>query len=1203
MSVADDQPAVNSRAWIENWLGQIITNGQDIAIATAVTELPSTKRRFDMVTPPQSALEEDSPRKRKRREQQAGSASKPTNKVEMEDEDLEKTPSATSTKSTRRSASPVKPFTLSMLQKPVQYVEFADDAVKKLPIEIQQLYRDIKDLAVDREGFIPASFKAHLQELLPDAKKRYYSDNEQLDTDETKRELEIILEIKADAQMCRSSNASEAAWNSDVHSPLLKLALKPCKKPQLRRHVMTSTRINSIFIPPMHEGSYYDVAGSKMVDYAIALHPEESDALDIAIRRILQYSPAATHYFNHAAYDPIRFAPTAVSIETTTGANGLQEARLQLGIWIASWSFRLHQLLETRQTRHGDGDGRAGAGSPQTLIPLPVIIVVEHDWKLLFACDRGNRISDRPCLPPSSIYDVAYFCSGYPKFTIMAQWGTRRVSTALSYGLCTPVHSMPLSKEDLQIISERPLGAVLDPFRDKLRNNDTNNEPQQEDVASLLSALVGSTAAFSLASPDRRGNVAVKLFAIQQQVRGGSIDLGQFRPLIRHVIASSDVDIWEAVYTIIENSRDITPPSSSIAATFNGTPVKSNSSRLADTETRDIVEKELFFEIRDCTFRNVGGFIDKFFNPEGWGEAQKAMLKAVMAEHSGKTWAGFPTVPDEKPVWDWLQSLEESCLPDASYKLQTTKTASQFKERKGQMDLFFQRPAKKPSSTPTYKDILVIGEHKKSFDKGRFKEDFLQLTRYVRGVFTDQPTRRYVHGFLLCASMMELWIFDRSGPYSSGIFDIHQEPDKFARALVGYATMDDATMGLDTFIDRKHGHHCVTLNDANDREMSMRLARPIVRQKAVVCRGTTCFDTRGGNVAKFSWVSDKRKLEVEQLKLAEQRGVQGVARVVAHRQITTIAEIREGLDFRERHRFRNETAQLDGLPSTSSGDKRKSSSDHSSESASGSKRLRPSTQKPKLLQMTGQSLSNLIRPSLYTSGEDLWDNRIYSCLVISPAGRVISDFRTIEELLRAMRDAIKAHQSLYTVGNILHRDISSNNIIITKPELADGFEGMLIDLDLAKERDSGPSGARHQTGTMQFMAVEVLRRVDHTYRHDLESFFYVLLWMCARQSWRNGFANQEKPPQESRLRKWEGGRFQDIADAKRGHMTVDGLEDIMGEFPKSLAGVKPLCLKIRKILFPLDKDERTIFGTPAGDPNQLYRPVLAAFDEAIHSLE
>lgn len=57
---------------------------------------------------------------------------------------------------------------------------------------------------------------------------------------------------------------------------------------------------------------------------------------------------------------------------------------------------------------------------------------------------------------------------------------------------------------------------------------------------------------------------------------------------------------------------------------------------------------------------------------------------------------------------------------------------------------------------------------------------------------------------------------------------------------------------------------------------------------------------------------------------------------------------------------------------------------------------------------------------------------------------------------------------------------------------------MLNNLNLAKVRNSGLGGARHQTGTMQFIAVEVLRTVDYTYRYNLKSFFYVLLWMCAR---------------------------------------------------------------------------------------------------------
>ncbi|EQK99162.1 serine/threonine-protein kinase Sgk2 [Ophiocordyceps sinensis CO18] len=56
---------------------------------------------------------------------------------------------------------------------------------------------------------------------------------------------------------------------------------------------------------------------------------------------------------------------------------------------------------------------------------------------------------------------------------------------------------------------------------------------------------------------------------------------------------------------------------------------------------------------------------------------------------------------------------------------------------------------------------------------------------------------------------------------------------------------------------------------------------------------------------------------------------------------------------------------------------------------------------------------------------------------------------------------------------------------------------------------------------MQFMAVEVLLKADHTYRHDLESFFYVLLWMCAIESWTKIKLIGGKKPRKkkSRLRK------------------------------------------------------------------------------------
>lgn len=153
----------------------------------------------------------------------------------------------------------------------------------------------------------------------------------------------------------------------------------------------------------------------------------------------------------------------------------------------------------------------------------------------------------------------------------------------------------------------------------------------------------------------------------------------------------------------------------------------------------------------------------------------------------------------------------------------------------------------------------MIGEHKQSSQGPN--ELLLQLSRYMRDVFSNQPTRRFVHGFFLHGSKMELWVFDRSGPYSSGEFDIHEEPKVFVQSLAGYAHMSDEELGLDTFIQRRAERTSITLeSDARGKKRKLQLdPEPFVRQRATVCRGTTCFRTTDQkNVVKFSWTSDKR---------------------------------------------------------------------------------------------------------------------------------------------------------------------------------------------------------------------------------------------------------------------------------------------------------------------------------------------------------
>jgi hypothetical protein len=46
-----------------------------------------------------------------------------------------------------------------------------------------------------------------------------------------------------------------------------------------------------------------------------------------------------------------------------------------------------------------------------------------------------------------------------------------------------------------------------------------------------------------------------------------------------------------------------------IASTFKGTTVKLSSRRLAESEIREMLESNLFYEIKDCTFCNDGGVL------------------------------------------------------------------------------------------------------------------------------------------------------------------------------------------------------------------------------------------------------------------------------------------------------------------------------------------------------------------------------------------------------------------------------------------------------------------------------------------------------------------------------------------------------------------------------------------------------------------
>ncbi|KAF9067362.1 kinase-like domain-containing protein [Rhodocollybia butyracea] len=118
-------------------------------------------------------------------------------------------------------------------------------------------------------------------------------------------------------------------------------------------------------------------------------------------------------------------------------------------------------------------------------------------------------------------------------------------------------------------------------------------------------------------------------------------------------------------------------------------------------------------------------------------------------------------------------------------------------------------------------------------------------------------------------------------------------------------------------------------------------------------------------------------------------------------------------------------------------------------------------------------------------------------LMLDVVGEPLTKCISTHQFAQIISDALQAHYKAYRKAGVLHRDISSGNIIFFKSR------GYLIDWERSIKVTGIPPAARttERTGTWQFMSIKLLEDPDypHQVRDDLESFFYVMLFMlCIR---------------------------------------------------------------------------------------------------------
>ncbi|KAH9486261.1 hypothetical protein JR316_0000325 [Psilocybe cubensis] len=101
----------------------------------------------------------------------------------------------------------------------------------------------------------------------------------------------------------------------------------------------------------------------------------------------------------------------------------------------------------------------------------------------------------------------------------------------------------------------------------------------------------------------------------------------------------------------------------------------------------------------------------------------------------------------------------------------------------------------------------------------------------------------------------------------------------------------------------------------------------------------------------------------------------------------------------------------------------------------------------------------------------------------------LTQFSHIRELLTAFTDAVHAHHEAFESARMLHRDISSDNIMIDE-----NSRGLLVDWDQNKSTIGQQASLPERTGTWPFMAYRLIgEREDdasptHVKDYDLESF-------------------------------------------------------------------------------------------------------------------
>ncbi|KAB2569172.1 hypothetical protein DBV05_g12152 [Lasiodiplodia theobromae] len=621
--------------------------------------------------------------------------------------------------------------------------------------------------------------------------------------------------------------------------------------------------------------------------------------------------------------------------------------------------------------------------------------------------------------------------------------------------------------------------------------------------------------------------------------------------LLRDVVAEKDdPTIWATVYDLIRQTQPApasttlptvpsrpgpeTPPKSTtstpIAPPSQQTPTVFHSgSGVYTSETRDNIDPMLKAEVERNLIIDHPEVFDAF-----WGRVAqlpdiatavldmcKGADEPMYSEDTG--WVDWPPSCKENEVLRFLRRHVDQFLAFADERgfrpserrrcvaKPNQPLAGSVAIRKLDIGIARRTPDEPydDSAPCNWSQILIPGELKSNPVKDNHNDTWLDIARYAREVFAAQDTRRFVLGFTLCGSNMRLWEFDRLGCVGSTSFNIHTDGHKFVSVILGCLWMNDEELGFDPTIVEDDGRWLeIQRGDKLERIFLEEVIKP---QRSIAGRGTTCRKGRVDNdesneqlVIKDSWEYEERPEEGLLLQEATAARVTNVAQYYHHETVRVgdavddvVGNIRKTLSGTGgRNPFERRRIKLyDALTSAAA------SGDSSQGSGRGGSRGRArsrgqSASRKRSSSHVDGSMPPPKRPCSDSAGNEESSrrrNRVHRRVIIKGVGKSLYEASSLKAMLTGLLGGLKGHESLLEKAKILHRDISIGNVLLNDAE----DDGFLIDVDLAIKTDrEEASGAPSKTGTKVFMAIGALYGEDHSFMHDLESFFWLLFWIC-----------------------------------------------------------------------------------------------------------